>query len=165
MRPLLLGTAIALFPLIAAAGDAEKDKWHCTISADRGDRVTENKDLVIEAGETVEDAIALNGNVIVRAGATVESAIALNGSVILEKGAKVKKDAVSIGGKVTAPSGSSIRGDAVAVGGSLELADKSQVKGNRVSLALKFGDSDIAQALIDNLLHGEHKCRVVSESN
>jgi len=83
----------------AGAGAPPSDR--CIIEATKDDRVAKGKDVIVNAGERVEDAIAVEGNVYVRRGARVKQAIALHGSVIVEAGARVTGSVVAIGGRIT----------------------------------------------------------------
>ena len=81
----------------------------CKIEAGPNDVVKKIGDVTIEAGQEVEDAIAVEGLVTIKRGAKVKSAISLHGSVVIEDGATVTKSAVSLGGTVKLGKGATVK--------------------------------------------------------
>jgi len=71
-------------------------------------------DIVIEAGETVDAAIALGGNIDVY-GTVEEAAVAIGGDVTIHSQGQGAGDAVSVGGQVFLSSGGTLKGDRVEV--------------------------------------------------
>lgn len=80
------------------------------------DRISTGGSVRVDAGEVVNDAVAIGGSVEV-AGHVRGDAVAMGGSVILEPGARVDGEAVAMGGKVVVPEGAVVHGDRVAMGG------------------------------------------------
>ena len=80
VRPLLVSLAVVL----SAPAVAEE----CVVTVGPHDRLGRGKAVVVEAGESLENAMALDGDVVLRRGARVKSAVAVNGNVILEPGAR-----------------------------------------------------------------------------
>jgi hypothetical protein len=162
MKATALSALAALSLVVAPAARAEDDgKLDCTLSEGKDDRLVQDKDLVLEPGDKVKQAVALRGNVRVKRGAQVEDVVAINGSVTLEPGASVEGDAVAVGGKVHAREGSEIKGDAIALGGKLRLDKKAKVGGGRVSMQIDVNGSDIVQSFLDKVFEGRQKCRIV----
>ena len=79
VRPLLVSLAVVLS--VPAAAE------ECVVTIGPHDRLGRGKTVVVEAGEALENVLALDGDVILRRGARVKSAVAVNGNVILEPGA------------------------------------------------------------------------------
>jgi hypothetical protein len=82
-------------------------------------RVSTGGPVTVEAGSTVENAVAYGGPVVVEENAVVEGdAVAFGGDVVLKKGAVVEGDAVSFGGSVVREDGSQVHGETVSMGGT-----------------------------------------------
>lgn len=159
--------AAVTLPALARADDAtaakDKKKYDikCTLTAEKGDRVVQNQDMLVDAGEKVKDAVVLHGDVLVRKGAVVEKVVALDGNVILEPGARVSGDVVALGGDVRVSAGAEIGGDLTALGGHLQVDSKASVKGKRVALGgLEIDGEDLAQKFIKEALSKEQHCKV-----
>ncbi len=85
--------------------------------SERGEIVRMGQDVVIEAGETVEEVVVIGGDLEVR-GQVEGDAVAVGGSVMLGPGAMVGGDAVSVGGSLDIDPGAIVEGDEVEVGGA-----------------------------------------------
>ena len=78
-------------------------------SGDSTDRVNVGGGVVVEAGESVKDAVAVMGTLTVR-GTVRGDATAVMGNVVVEPGGRVEGDAVSVGGRVIRKEGGVIGG-------------------------------------------------------
>ncbi|MBF5045910.1 hypothetical protein FGE12_26100 [Aggregicoccus sp. 17bor-14] len=174
MRPCLL--AAALVALLAApaafAVDVNKDLsksakaegGRCHITLEPGDVLVERKDLVLQPGQTVHDAVALEGNVVVKKGAVVKSVVAFHGTVTVEEGAEVLGDVVSLGGELRLQPGARVGGNALALGGKMKRADTASVKGDQLSLGgLELNGVDLVGGLLTKVLGDLKDCRVELE--
>ncbi|MFZ5441559.1 MAG: hypothetical protein ACOZQL_16245 [Myxococcota bacterium] len=148
---LFLALAVVTFAVPAFAAE------ECTIEAGPNDVVKKSGDVVIEAGQVVEDAIAVDGAVIIKKGARVKSAVSLHGSVTIEGGARVEKTALAIGGRVT------VAPDA-RVEGVVEINDRGlRVRGSDgddVDLSLSWGGKSLGQRIADEALTKVRNCKV-----
>jgi len=165
MRLLLPTLGLAtLLSLPAFAGDdaAQKprSKVRCSVTTGEGDRLVQGKNLVLESGEEVEDAIAIDGDVVVRKGVVVQDVVAVHGRVTIEAGARVRGDVVSIGGEVDVQEEAHVEGDAVSLGGSLKVDESATVDGDRVSFSLAFGGEELVQGFIRKALDKEPRCHI-----
>lgn len=151
VRPLLVSLAVILStPALA------KD---CVVSAGPHDRVSRGKTVVVEAGESLENAVAIDGDVILRKGARVKSAVAVNGNLVLESGAKVTGTAAAFGGKIEVASGAKISGS------RLQLSDGIHIRGENgkdIGLALSVGGQDLSNLLLAKLVEKARSCRIES---
>jgi hypothetical protein len=86
--------------------------------SDRGEIVRMGQDVVIEAGDAVEEVVVIGGDLEVR-GQVEGDAVAVGGNVTLGPGAMVGGDAVSVGGSLDIDPGAIVEGDEVEVGGSI----------------------------------------------
>jgi UDP-3-O-[3-hydroxymyristoyl] glucosamine N-acyltransferase len=163
MRPTTLLPLAAFLLALAPAAHAKDKQLDCTFTEGKDDRIVQDKDLIIEPGEKVAQAVAVRGNVRVKKGAQVKDAVAINGSVILEPGASVQGDVVAVGGKVHAQAGAEIKGDAVALGGKLRADERVKIGGSRVSLQMDLDGNDMVQSLLSKVFQGRQKCRIVKE--
>jgi hypothetical protein len=148
VRPLLLSLAVVL----SAPALAEE----CVVTVGPHDRLARGKALVVEAGESLESAMALDGDVVLKQGARVKSAVAVNGNVILEAGAKVTGSAASFGGQIRVADGAKIAGS------RLQLSDGIQVRsenGKDVNLALSVAGQDVSSLLVAKLVQKVRTCR------
>ena len=148
VRPLLLSFAV----LMSAPAVAEE----CVVTVGPHDRLARGKALVVEAGESLESAMALDGDVVLRKGARVKSAVAVNGNVILEAGAKVTGTAASFGGQIRVADGAKIAGS------RLQLSDGIQVRsenGKDLNLALSVAGQDVSSLLVAKLVQKVRTCR------
>lgn len=94
-----------------------------------GDRVGRGM-VVVNAGETVNNAAATGGSVTVN-GQTQGDAVALGGSVVIN--GHVAGSAVAIGGSLHLGSNAVVEGDAVAIGGEITKAEGAEIGGDQVS--------------------------------
>ena len=147
VRPLLVFVAV----LLSAPALAEE----CVVHTGPHDRVGRGKSVVVEAGESVEDALALDGDVVLRQGARVKSAVAVNGNVILEAGAKVTGTAASFGGQIRVADGAKIAGS------RLQLSDGFQLRGENgkdLNLALSVAGQDLSNLIVAKLVKKVRSC-------
>jgi hypothetical protein len=147
---------IVLTGLLLLAANARAED--CAITAGPRDRIAQSGDVVVEAGETVENAMALNGNVIIHKGARVKSAVAVNGNVIIEARAKVTETAATLGGKIK------LAPDARIQGSKLELANGFKVTGEDgkkvVDLKLSIDGRSVTDLLLAEMVEQARTCRV-----
>jgi hypothetical protein len=149
VRPLLVSLAV-----IVSTPALAKD---CVVSAGPHDRVSRGKTVVVEAGESLENAVAIDGDVILRKGARVKSAVAVNGNLVLESGAKVTGTAAAFGGKIEVASGAKISGS------RLQLSDGIHIRGENgkdIGLALSVGGQDLSNLLLAKLVEKARSCRI-----
>lgn len=155
---LLLGL---LLPLAVHAEDkrpgTSHDNLHCDIQAEPGDRVSKGADVTVQAGERVENVVAVDGNVFVKRGASVKNAVALHGNVTLEAGARVRESALAFGGKVNVDKDATVKGSVLALGDGIELRSDS---GHEAKFKLQIDGQDIGQRLAEALLSEIKACRV-----
>ena len=151
VRPLLVSLAVVLSaPALAK---------ECVVSVGPHDRLARGKSVVVEAGESLEDAMAIDGDVVLRRGARVKSAVAVNGNVILEAGAKVTGTAASFGGQIRVAEGAKISGS------RLQLSDGIQIRGENgkdLHLALSVAGQDLSSFLVAKLVQKVRTCRFES---
>ena len=95
--------------------------------------VSLGKEMVIESGKTVKDAISIGSNVRVY-GTVKKDAVSLGGDVIVESGGKIKGDAVSIGGDIIIKDDGEVRKDAVSIGGSVNVSYRGTVHGDCIKM-------------------------------
>jgi hypothetical protein len=88
-------------------------------AGDRTELVRFGEPLRVEAGEVVDEAVAVGGPLTV-AGTVRGDAVSLGGPVTLEPTARVEGDVVSMGGTVDVQPGAVVLGDRVGIGGPLE---------------------------------------------
>jgi hypothetical protein len=155
VRPLLVSLAVVLS---ASAPALAKD---CVVSAGPHDRVERGKAVVVEAGESVENAVAIDGDVILRSGARVKSAVAVNGNLVLESGAKVTGTAASFGGKIEVADGAKISGSRLQLSDGIHIRSEN---GKDVGLALSVGGQDLSNLLLTKLVEKARSCRIVAGS-
>ncbi|MCK9463986.1 MAG: hypothetical protein M0R80_30585 [Proteobacteria bacterium] len=74
--------------------------------------------LRVEAGEVVDQAVAVGGPLTI-AGTVLEDAVCVGGPVTLEPTAVVEGDVVSVGGSVDVQPGATVHGDRVGIGGPM----------------------------------------------
>ena len=154
VRPLLVSLAgLASTPALAE---------ECVVNFGPHDRVARGQTVVVEAGESLEDALALDGDVILRRGARVKSAIAVNGNVILEADSKVTDTAASFGGEIRVAQGAKIAGNRV------QISDGFQVRsehGKDVNLVLSVAGQDLSRLLVAKLIEKARNCRIEAASS
>lgn len=100
---------------------------------DGAERVEMGSPVVIDADETLKEAVSIGGDVTVF-GKVTREVVSVGGNVIIKKGASVAREAVAVGGDVLIESGARVDGEAVAVGGKVIVEDGAEVKGDRVSI-------------------------------
>lgn len=149
-----LATLLLLTALPAFAND------DCKIEAGPNDVVKKTGDLIIEAGQQVEDAIALDGTLTIKSGATVKSAISFHGSVIIEAGAKVSKTALAIGGTVKAARSAVVNSTVELSGKGLKVRGED---GDDIDLNIVIGGKSLGQRIADEALVKLKNCRVVTK--
>lgn len=158
-RLALLFVAVALCPTLAQAWDLNGD---CVIDVKPGDVVLRGKDVVVEAGKRVNDAVAVDGNVIVRKGAHVKNAVAVNGSVTIESGAKVTGSVISFGGKVTVAPDAKVEGSRVVLGDGIKVKSED---GKDVSLNFSIGGEELGQLIAGKISGAARNCRIVDSTD
>lgn len=140
MRTFLL-TAV----LISSSAALAKDECHITVG--KHDVVKRTGDVVIEAGQVIEDAIALSGRVIIKSGAKVKSAISLSGAVVVEDGAVVTDTVLAMGGTVTVGKGAFVKN-------VLELDKEHGLRlrsddGDDFTFNISIGGKSLAQRIVE----------------
>ncbi len=145
---------LALCPTLAHAWGKKDD---CVIQAEEGDVVARGKDVVVEAGQHVNDAVAIDGNVIIRKGAHAKSAVAINGSVTIESGAKVTGSAISFGGKVTVAPDAKVEGSRLVLGEGIKVRGEN---GNDFSLNLSIGGEQLGDLIAGKVAAMARNCRI-----
>jgi len=148
VRPLLVSVVAVLLSAPALAEE-------CIVTMGPHDRVGRGKTVVVEASDSVEDALALDGDVVLRRGARVKSAIAVNGNVVLEPGAKVTGTAASFGGRIRVAEGAKVAGS------RLQLSDGFQLRGENgkdLNLALSVGGKDVSNLIVAKLVQKVRSC-------
>jgi UDP-3-O-[3-hydroxymyristoyl] glucosamine N-acyltransferase len=148
----------ALVLALAAAPALADDTCH--VEAGPHDVVKKSGDVIIEAGQVVEDAIAVDGKVILKKGAVVKSAVAFHGDVVIEDGAKVTKSALSIGGAVKVAKGA-------VVNSTIEISDKGLrvhgEDGDDVDVNIVIGGKSLGQRIADEALSKMKDCKIVAK--
>ena len=94
----------------------EPAKGHGRHDGKRRELVRFGEPLRVEAGEVVDQAVAIGGPLTI-AGTVLEDAVSVGGSVTLEPTAVVEGDVVSVGGPVDVQPGATVGGDRVGIGG------------------------------------------------
>jgi hypothetical protein len=157
----LLAVSLCAAPALAGSSHRDHPGIDCDFSVGPNDRLARTGDLVINPGETVDDAVALSGNVIVKAGAKVGgSVVAIDGSVRIEKGASVAQSAISLGGKVTLEAGARIGGSRISLGDALEVVGEN---GNHFQFAFSDASGSFGRKILDGVLHDIRSCRTHSQ--
>lgn len=164
LSPLLV--AAFLLPSLARASDSrskakasDRDPVECSVEAEGNDRVAKGHDVVVSAGEHVDNAVAVDANVIVRSGAHVKSALALHGSVTVEPGAELSGSVVAIGGKVQVAKEAHVSGGTLALDGREGLHLQGD-DGKDLDVSLSFDGKSLAQEILEPLIAGIHRCKV-----
>jgi hypothetical protein len=129
----------------------------CEVKAGPHDVVKQKGDLVIEAGQVVEDAIAVDGRVTVKTGAQVKSAVSLHGDVVVEAGATVTKTAFALGGQVREAKGSHVADVLDISDAGVRLRGES---GTSFSLNLVIDGKSLGQRLVEEAVAKTKKCQV-----
>lgn len=158
MRSLLL---LSLLPVVALAelprGEASgKKDDSCTIEAGPRDVVKRTGDVIVTAGQDLEQVIALRGSVTVLKGAKVRTIIAVRGDAIVQ--GVVEQAAIAVGGKVKLAPGGVIKGGRVELAESdLSLTGKD---GEVLKGDLSLDNQSLSQLLYRGLLEKVDACRV-----
>jgi NDP-sugar pyrophosphorylase family protein len=151
-------TFLAALLLISAAPALADEE--CRIDAGPNDVVKKTGDVIIEAGQNVEDAIALDGKVIIKNGAKVKSAVSFHGSVIVEDGAKVTKTALAVGGIVTVAKGATVKN-------TLELSERGLKlrgdDGDDIDVNINIGGKSLGQRIADEALAKMKNCKIATK--
>jgi hypothetical protein len=149
---------LALALLIGSTPALAEDT--CTVEAGPNDVVKKTGDIVVTAGQLVEDAIALDGNVFIEKGATVKNAVAFHGDVQVEEGATVTATALSMGGKVRVAKGATVKG-------SMEISKRGVrlrgEDGGEVKLDFAINGKSLAQTIADEATSKMKGCRLVEK--
>lgn len=144
-------------PLSALAKDGahvESDRSGCTLTVKKGDLVAQGKTLVVEGTEEGRSALAVDGDVVVRAGSTVKDVVALRGKVTVEAGARVLGDVSALGGDVRLEKGASIAGDVNAIGGRIVAAEGATISGEKSQLSVNINGEELFRGLMDKFITG-----------
>ncbi len=131
----------------------------CIIEAKKNDRVAKGKDVVVNAGEQVEDAVAVEGNVYVRRGARVKQAIALNGSVTIEAGARVTGSVLAIGGKVHVSPDAEVEGSQLSLDDGLRIVGET---GREIRVNASLDGKNLAHEILKPMIEKFRHCGVIS---
>lgn len=118
------------------------------VTATRGDdRVQFGRPLIIQADETVTDAVCIGCSIRVD-GSVIGDAIAIGGDIVVN--GTIDGDAVALGGTIRLASGARISADAVALGGTIEREQGGVIGGEPISIALPldFGSWGVNLVLI-----------------
>ena len=149
----------AFLALAASAGEPKSDsKDSCHITAGPNDLVKKKGNVVIEAGRTIENVIALHGQVTLKKGAKVKSIITVNGDAIIEDGAEVEESVVTIGGQVRVEPGGIVHGSKLALSDralSVTGDNGKSVKGN-----LEIDGQSVSQLLLATVTQKLEGCAV-----
>lgn len=111
--------------------------------------------------EVMKQRVGTGGPVRVEAGTTVDTAVAYGGPVIVEAGAVVNGDAVAFGGDVVLEEGAVVNGDAVAFGGAVVKAEGAQVHGDSVN----FGGTGFGSAMARSMVKTQKAQKVTSSGD
>ncbi|MDP1826987.1 MAG: hypothetical protein Q8L48_27180 [Archangium sp.] len=132
----------------------------CRVEAGPNDVVKKTGNVVIEAGQTAEDAVALDGTVTVKKGATVKNAVSFHGGVVVEDGAKVTKTALAIGGTVKVAKSATVNS-------TVEVSDKGlRVRGEDgkdVDVNIVIGGKSLGQRIADEAMAKMKNCRIATK--
>lgn len=137
-----------------------KDKDSCHVTSGPGDVVQKRGDVVIEAGRSVENVIALNGRVTLKKGAKAHSVLAVNGEAIIEKGAEVAESVITIGGPISVDPEATVHGSQIALtdGLSVKGSDGLAIQGN-----FSINGESLSQLILKQALKKVEGCVVVAE--
>ncbi|HOK54597.1 MAG TPA: hypothetical protein PKV43_09030, partial [Armatimonadota bacterium] len=91
-----------------------------------------NSDLVIQEGQTVNNATVVRGDLIIK-GTVNDDASAIAGDVVVYPTGKINGDVTSIMGNVRLQEGAWVGGDVATVGGKLEQAENAVIMGDTVT--------------------------------
>lgn len=91
-----------------------------------------NSDLVIQEGQTVNNATVVRGDLIIK-GTVNDDASAIAGDVVVYPTGKINGDVTSIMGDVRLQEGAWVGGDVATVGGKLEQAENAVIMGDTVT--------------------------------
>jgi hypothetical protein len=140
----------------ADAGVADP-KDRCVINPGKGDRAAKGKDVVVEAGEKIEDAVAVDGSVFVKNGGEVKNAMALHGNIVVEAGARVRGNAIAVGGKITIVPGARLEGSQISLDRALNIVGDN---GSSVKVSASLGGKGLAREILKPILDKLKDCDV-----
>ena len=150
-------TFLASILLISAVPAFAADE--CQVDAGPNDVVKKKGDVIIEAGQTVEDAISLDGMVVIKSGAKVKSAVSFHGSVVVEDGATVKETALAVGGIVTVSKNAKVKS-------VVEVSERGiRVRGDDgddIDVNLKIAGKSLGQRIADEALVKMKNCKITA---
>ncbi len=145
-----LAFALACLSLTAAARDTDS----CTVEAGPNDLLRKKGEVVVEAGQTFENVIALDGSVTLHAGAHVKTVIAVRGDVTVDEGATVDESIISVAGRHHVKG--TVSGSRIEVRqGSIHLTGED---GKSLSGDLTFSDGALSTLLVDKVLEKVDAC-------
>lgn len=162
-----LGVSLLAVALVTSLPALAKDKeqprragggkeCHLTVGPD--DVLKRTGDVVVEAGQVVENALALSGSVRVKKGAVVKTALAVKGDVVVEDGGEVTETALSLGGVVKVARGGAVRGSTLQLQeGGLKLRGDS---GQKLSGDLVVDGESLSAKLLAGILGSLEGCTV-----
>jgi NDP-sugar pyrophosphorylase family protein len=146
-----LALALVSLSLSAAARDPETS---CTVEAGPNDVVRKKGDVVVEAGQALENVIALDGSVTLHKGAHVKTVIALRGDATIEEGATVDESVITVAGRAHVKG--TVSGSRIEVRrGSIRLVGE---KGDSLSGDLTIDDTTLSKLLVDKVLEKVDAC-------
>jgi hypothetical protein len=155
---------LALSAVILLAAGAAQAKDGCTVSVGPADVVKKTGEVVIEAGQVVDNAIALAGAVRVRRGAVVKTAVAVKGDVVVEDGGEVTETALALGGSVRVRRGGLVKGSTVQLkAGGLRIEGGDH--GGKVSGDLSVDGESLSTKLLVALVGSLQDCTLEPKAN
>jgi hypothetical protein len=123
-------------------------------TSETNDRVIHG-DVVIHAGDTARDVVAIRGSIKVEPGAEIRDAVAVLGSVVLESGA-MAREVVAVGGDVRLAPGAEIANDVVSVGGTVDRDASASIGGETVAVGVP-ALSSLAGLLGSRMMFGQEE--------
>jgi hypothetical protein len=146
----LCAFALACLSLTAAAHEADT----CTVEAGPNDLVRKKGDVVVEAGQALENVIALDGSVTLHAGAHVKTVIAVRGDVTVDEGATVDESVIAVAGRNHVKG--TVSGSRIEVRqGSIHVTGED---GKSLSGDLTFNDTTLSTLIVDKVLEKVDAC-------
>lgn len=151
-----LSPALLALAVLCGAPALAKDGKECHLTVGPNDVVKRSGDVVVEAGQVVENAVALDGTVRLRRGAVVKTALAVKGDVVVEDGAEVTETALSLGGAVKVKKGGTVKGSTIQLKeGGLRIKGDS---GSKVSGDLVVDGESLSTKLLAGILGSIEGC-------
>ena len=153
---------LALLSLLTVPGPAlarddapaGSTRSRCTLTVKKGDWVAQGKTLVVEGTGEERSALVVDGDVVIRAGSTVKDVVALRGKVTVEAGARVLGDVSALGGDVRLEKGARVAGDVNAIGGRIVADEGATISGERSQLSVNLNGEELLGGLMDKFITG-----------